>query len=242
MKPAMTAQQAEYADSPKGGFSSYRELAARDSSLGYFLRLEVSQFLLSNLPGVIGFGLRSLAYPSLFAGCGKRPAIGRGVLLRSPQRIKVGDKLLLDDYTVLDARGKEGQIEIGDYVSIGKGSVVAAKNGRITLASGANIGSNCRIATQSSVVIGESSLVAAYSYIGPGNHRHADSDQPLISQEMEIKGGVTIGSHVWIGARVTILDGVTIGDQAIVGAHSLVKEDVPAGAVVVGVPAKPIKR
>jgi acetyltransferase-like isoleucine patch superfamily enzyme len=90
------------------------------------------------------------------------------------------------------------------------------------------------------VEIGESTLVAAFSYIGPGNHKRGDGTKALIEEEMEIKGGVKIGARCWIGAHTTILDGVTIGDDAIVGAHSMVREDVPAGATVVGVPAKKI--
>jgi acetyltransferase-like isoleucine patch superfamily enzyme len=58
---------------------------------------------------------------------------------------------------------------------------------------------------------------------------------------MEIKGGVSIGEHSWLGARVTILDGVTIGKHAIIGAHSLVKEDVPDWGVAVGCPARVVK-
>ena len=63
-------------------------------------------------------------------------------------------------------------------------------------------------------------------------------DAPLISQPMEIKGGVSIGAHAWLGARVTIMDGVKIGEHAVVGAHFFVKDDVPDYAVVVGTPAK----
>ena len=86
----------------------------------------------------------------------------------------------------------------------------------------------------------KSTLIAAYAYIGPGNHQIGDEDTPLISQEMENKGGVEIGEYAWIGTRATILDGVKIGARAIVGAHSLVKDDVPEGAIVVGTPAKVI--
>jgi maltose O-acetyltransferase len=51
---------------------------------------------------------------------------------------------------------------------------------------------------------------------------------------------VTIGARVFVGARAVILPGVTIGDDAIVGAGSLVRDDVPAGMVVAGNPARQI--
>lgn len=46
-----------------------------------------------------------------------------------------------------------------------------------------------------------------------------------------------IGNDVWIGARAVILSGVFIGDGAIVGAGAVVTKDVPAYAIVAGVPA-----
>jgi maltose O-acetyltransferase len=49
---------------------------------------------------------------------------------------------------------------------------------------------------------------------------------------------VRIGSHVWIGSGAIILPGVTIGDDAVVGAGSVVTRDVPAGAKVMGNPAR----
>lgn len=51
---------------------------------------------------------------------------------------------------------------------------------------------------------------------------------------------VTIGDHAWISTRVTILPGVTIGEGAVIAAGSVVTKDVPAYALVGGVPGKQI--
>lgn len=53
---------------------------------------------------------------------------------------------------------------------------------------------------------------------------------------------VIVESDVWIGRNVTILSGVTIGRGCTIGACSLVNKSTPPYCVVVGVPAKPIKR
>jgi len=52
---------------------------------------------------------------------------------------------------------------------------------------------------------------------------------------------VVIGNDVWIGANSVIMPGVTIGDGAVIGAGAVVTKDVPAYAIVVGVPAKVVK-
>jgi acetyltransferase-like isoleucine patch superfamily enzyme len=236
----MTPQQRVLSDASRSGFQMYKELAVgRDASLVHLIGYEASQLFLANLPGLLGFGARALLYPHLFATCGKRPAIGRGVLIRVPRKISLGKGVLIDDGVALDVRGEEAAITLHDHVSIGRLSIVAAKHGTIQLGAGCNVGSYCRIATNSVVDIGESTLIGAYCYIGPGNH--TEGSESLISSPMEIKGGVSIGKHSWLGARVTVLDGVKIGAHAIIGAHSLVREDVPDWGVAVGAPAKVIR-
>ncbi len=53
--------------------------------------------------------------------------------------------------------------------------------------------------------------------------------------------GATVGDDVFIGAGAVILGAVKIGDKARIGANAVVLEDVPAGATVVGIPAKIVK-
>jgi acetyltransferase-like isoleucine patch superfamily enzyme len=50
-----------------------------------------------------------------------------------------------------------------------------------------------------------------------------------------------VGNNVWIGYGACILRGVTVGDNAVIGTNSVVTKDVPANAVVGGVPARLIR-
>ncbi|WP_287158302.1 serine acetyltransferase [Chloroflexus sp.] len=50
-----------------------------------------------------------------------------------------------------------------------------------------------------------------------------------------------IGDEVFIGAGARVLGGITVGDRAQIGANAVVIRDVPAGATVVGIPARVVK-
>ena len=65
---------------------------------------------------------------------------------------------------------------------------------------------------------------------------------PPLKNDLPIKGDTIIGNDVWIGQNVTILPGVHIGNGAIIGANSVVGSDVDPYAIVVGNPAKPIRK
>lgn len=62
------------------------------------------------------------------------------------------------------------------------------------------------------------------------------------AEDMPFKGDTVIGNDVWIGQNAVILPGVHIGDGAIVGANSVVGNNIEPYTIVVGNPAKPVRK
>lgn len=61
-------------------------------------------------------------------------------------------------------------------------------------------------------------------------------------EDLPYKGDTVIGNDVWIGQNVTFLPGVQVGDGCIIGANAVVASDIPPYSVVVGNPAKVIRK
>lgn len=95
------------------------------------------------------------------------------------------------------------------------------------------INSDCRIRCHESITIGDGCAISHDVTI-------MDSDAHRLGDQVS-RAPVSIGDHVWIGTRVTVLSGVTIGDGAVVAAGSVVVDDVPAGCLVGGVPARVLR-
>ncbi|GAA5233328.1 sugar O-acetyltransferase [Verticiella sediminum] len=105
----------------------------------------------------------------------------------------------------------------------------------ITLGDGVFLNFNCVILDVVEVVIGSKTQIAPGVQILAADHPR---DAAQRASGLEFGRPVRIGSNVWIGAGALILPGVSIGDDALVGAGSVVTRDVPAGATVMGNPAR----
>ena len=66
--------------------------------------------------------------------------------------------------------------------------------------------------------------------------------EPPAVGDLPLKGDTVIGNDVWIGQNAVILPGVHIGDGAIIGANSIVGNDVDPYTIVVGNPAKTLRK
>ena len=218
--------------------AKYAALVVGRPGIAALLKYELVVLLTQAVPGALGLALRARLYPLLLGSCGRNVVFGQNVVLRHPHKIRVGDNVVIDDNCLLDAKGhSNGGIRIGNGVFVGRNTILSCKNGDIELADGANIGFNCEVFSASRVTIGRGALMAAYSYVIGGDHDFSDPSKPVLEQT-RMSAGVTIGDGVWIGAGVKILDGVTIGDGAVIGAGAVVRDNVPASAIAVGIPAR----
>jgi acetyltransferase-like isoleucine patch superfamily enzyme len=72
------------------------------------------------------------------------------------------------------------------------------------------------------------------------DHGMVEVERPIRVQGIYMKP-VIVGSNVWIGYGAAVLRGVSVGDNAVLGTYAVVTKDIPANAVVAGVPAKVIR-
>ena len=89
------------------------------------------------------------------------------------------------------------------------------------------------------IFIGAGSMIGENTSIRDANHIR-EVGKPIRDAGHEARV-INIGREVWVGRGAAILAGVTIGDKATVGANAVVTRNVPAGAVVGGVPARPLR-
>jgi len=221
---------------------NYQAKVLGNSSSLSLLGYELSTLLLSNLSGGLGYVLRKRFYRGLFNNVGSGVIFGKGLVLRHPGKITLGNRVAVDDYSLLDASGTADQeIEIGDDVIVSRNCVIQAKLGPVAIGNKTDIGCNTIITSCSGISIGKSVLIAGNCYIGGGRYVSDQLDIPMMEQGMYSKGKVVIGEGAWLGAGATVLDGVQVGVGCIVGAGAVVTKDLPDYAIAVGTPAKIIK-
>ncbi len=154
--------------------------------------------------------------------------IKKDAVLRSHTVIYAGNQIGCRFQTGHGALIREENI-IGDDVSIGSHSVVEHH---------VHIGHGVRIHSQT--FIPEYSVLESHCFIGP-NVVFTNAKYPRSPDVKNHLKGPIIKEGAKIGANSTLLPGVEIGARALVGAGSVVTKSGPAGAVVIGNPARVVK-
>lgn len=242
MNHAQTKFQAKLTQERKSPLRKYQETVLGKPGWGYLLKYEFILLLCSRMPGALGFFLRKICYPSLFASVGHGVVFGCDLTLRHPHKIRLGNNVMIDDGCVLDAKGCAGEdFVIGDNVILSRGCLLSAKDGRLTIGANSNFGSHCLLYAVNHLSIGANTLFAAQCYVGGSMYHFNDPTLPPI-QQGSYANGVSIGNGCWFGASVKVMDGVTVGDGVILGTGAVVTKDIEPYVVAVGVPAKVIKK
>jgi len=203
--------------------------------------------LLGAFPGALGLFLRKLFWPRLFRSCGKGTVFGANILLRHPMRMDIGNRVVISDGCILDARNDQTDraIALGDDVMLSNFVIVSCKDGTVELEAGVGLGAQTIIQAVNDcrVTIGEGTMVGPKCYIaGGGNYKTELTDLPMLQQGLrDDEVGVEIGPDVWLGANVTVLPGVSMGEGCVAAAGAVVTKPIEALAICAGVPAQIVK-
>jgi acetyltransferase-like isoleucine patch superfamily enzyme len=225
-------------DSSGGLASKYKSFMVGEGSWWSLIKYEIIITLFGWIPGALGLFLRSLFYPFLFKKVGKKVIFGRDMIIRSPHKISIGDRVFIDDGVLLDAKGATNQgIQIGNDVYIGQGSILADKNGNMILEDGVNIGYYSTLSSTTLLRIGSRTFIGPYCLLMSGGEHDYQSEYMGVGDCLPLE----IGSDCWIAAKVIVFQNCHIGNHSVIGANSLVNSPIPSDSIAIGTPARVIK-
>ncbi|MEX2108645.1 MAG: acyltransferase [Solirubrobacterales bacterium] len=135
---------------------------------------------------------------------------------------------------------KRGKVDFGRFVWIGHGTKIRCHEGIVEIGDKSVLGQECTISAYQRVRIGEQCVIADRAMFIDFDHGVVEVERPIRKQGIYTRD-VEVGSNVWIGYGACILRGVRVGDNSIIGTNSVVTKDVPANAVVAGIPARIIR-
>ena len=133
-------------------------------------------------------------------------------------KITIEDGAVIDSFVKIKFAGGDGDIVIGRNAVVNSGCVIYSGHG---------------------VVLGANSRIAANSTLVGAEHEYRDRSKTIWEQRFTpSRGGILIEEDVWVGTQCVLLDGSILRKGCVVGAHSLVRTELEAYSVNVGIPTK----
>ena len=165
------------------------------------------------------FALRRLYYRTRY----RRLELGTGVMIVG--RLRIYDKTA---------------VSIGAH-SVIRQSVRIDGGGRVSVGEHTRINGNCWIGARTEVTIGSWCLISD-SWIFDNDFHNLEPRRRHLPPSPDVAEPVRIGRNVWIGMQSMVMKGSVIGADSVIGAKAVTRGDVPAGVVVVGNPARIVRR
>jgi acetyltransferase-like isoleucine patch superfamily enzyme len=136
---------------------------------------------------------------------------------------------------------KGARIRFGRFVWLGDGTKIRCHDdGQVEIGEKTVFGQECTISAYRRVRIGEQCVIADRAMFIDFDHGVVEVERTIRAQGI-YKREVEVGANCWIGYNACILRGVRVGDNSVIGANAVVTSNVPANAVVGGVPARVIR-
>src|SRR5262245_50078374 len=135
---------------------------------------------------------------------------------------------------------RRGRVSFGRFVWIGDRTKIRCHEGEVEIGQKTVMGQECTISAYQRVRIGEQCVIADRAMFIDFDHGVVEVERPIRLQGI-YKRDVVVGSNVWIGYGACVLRGVSVGDNSVIGTNAVVTRDVPANAVVAGIPARVVR-
>ena len=158
--------------------------------------------------------------------------------------LKIGDEVRIGSLVVIyrgavignnvfvaDLASVREDVEIGEYTVVGRG---------VTVENRVKIGKYCKLETEAYITA--ISVIEDYCFIAPEVTFTNDNFLGRTEERFKYHKGVHVKKGARIGANSTFLPGIVVGEDALVAAGSVVTRDVPPRTIVMGVPAKPVRK
>jgi acetyltransferase-like isoleucine patch superfamily enzyme len=160
-------------------------------------------------------------------------------------KLRLGRRLKLDGMAFIGPGcqlevGRTAVLQLGRWSWIGHRSKIRCHEGSVSFGAKSVMGQECTISAFQHISIGRECVIADRVMLIDFDHGVVDVEKPIRLQGI-YKRDVRVGNNVWIGYGACVLRGITVGDNAVIGANAVVTHNVPANAVVGGVPARLIR-